>query len=325
MAEIASNSDHITQHGGAGTGFGGLVGFAKAAADELRARVLRVLQDESYGVLELCRILDVGQPTLSHHLKVLFQAGLVSKRREGNTIFYRRAPVRSDLHRALLQAIDDMPLGVDESARVDDVHADRRRSSEAFFAEHAEAFAGNQARICEAAVYAGSVMDVVQRLELGTGAALEIGPGDGELLELLAGHFRQVIGIDSTREMLDRCAGRARALANVQLKHRDVADLPARPGYQLVVAAMVVHHQASPQRFFHHVRRLLRRQGVLIVAELCRHDHEWARSACGDVWLGFEPEELTEWARNAGLEAGESQFLAQKNGFRVQIHTYHDT
>lgn len=302
--------------------FGPLVCFTKAVADELRATVLRVLKDDSFGVLELCGILDAAQPALSHHLKVLYQAGLVLKRRDGNTIYYRRAPAADTLHAALLDAIDRIALEPGQAGRMDQVHAGRRRSSEAFFAAHAEAFASNQARICEAGVYAGSVLQAVARLGLGTGMALEIGPGDGELLEALAGRFRRVVGIDSSARMLERCAARAGELGNVRLLHCDLAELPDRPRYQLAVAAMVLHHQPSPQRFFQQVQAHLSRDGVLVVAELCRHDHDWARAACGDLWLGFEPEELADWAAGAGLQAGDSEFLAQKNGFRVQIHTY---
>lgn len=296
---------------------------AKAVADPLRANVMRVLKEESYGVLELCRILDTAQPALSHHLKVLHRAGLVARRREGNTIFYRRAPAPSAFHGALLTAIDQVDLPSAQSRRIDAVHAERSRRSEAFFAEHADDFARNQARISEAGVYATSVLEVVDRLGLGDGHALEIGPGDGELLSPLADRFRDVTGIDRARGMLARCAERVAGRPNARLVHRDFAELPERPRYQLVLAAMVVHHQPSPQRFFRHAARLLRRDGVLIVVELTRHDHEWARSACGDLWLGFEPGELAEWAANARLEPGESQFLAQRNGFRIQIHTYH--
>jgi DNA-binding transcriptional ArsR family regulator len=61
----------------------------KALADSLRLQILRLLKNESFGVLELCRILDIRQSALSHHLKVLFTACLVSTRREGNSIFYQ--------------------------------------------------------------------------------------------------------------------------------------------------------------------------------------------------------------------------------------------
>lgn len=302
--------------------FAPIVAAAKAVADGVRANVLRVLKDESYGVMELCRILDTPQPALSHHLKVLHQAGLVVRRREGNTLFYRRAPAPGAMHTALLAAIDQVAVPEAQMQRIDAVHQARSERSEDFFAAHADDFASNQARISEVSVYAGSVMDIIDRHRLGNGTALEIGPGDGELLAPLAERFDEVVGIDSSRSMLERSTERAGGLDNVRLRHRDFADLPPRPRYQVVVAAMVVHHVPSPQRFFRQAQRLLRRGGALVVVELCRHDQEWARDACGDLWLGFEPGELAEWAENAGFTAGESQFLAQKNGFRIQIHTY---
>jgi 2-polyprenyl-3-methyl-5-hydroxy-6-metoxy-1,4-benzoquinol methylase len=299
-----------------------VVTAAKAVADPLRANVLRLLKDESYGVLELCRLVEIPQPALSHHLKVLHQAGLVARRREGNTIFYRRAPAPGALHRALYQAIDAAELPLAQRARVDDVHRERSCRSEAFFADHAEHFSTQQARISEASVYVPSVLEIVERLRLGTGHALEIGPGEGELLRPLAERFDRVTGIDSARTMLEQSAGRVADLDNVRLVHADVASLRERGDYQLVVAAMVVHHLPSPQRFFHQARRLLTPDGVLIVVELCRHEHQWAHTACGDLWLGFEATELAQWAANAGFGSGETQFLAQKNGFRIQIHSY---
>ena len=68
-----------------------LAALCKASGDELRLNVLRALANDSFGVLELAQIFDVGQSGMSHHLKVLAQAELVATRREGNAIFYRRA------------------------------------------------------------------------------------------------------------------------------------------------------------------------------------------------------------------------------------------
>ncbi len=303
-------------------GFDAVVSAAKALADPLRANVLRILKDDSYGVLELCRIVDAAQPALSHHLKVLHRAGLVVRRREGNSIFYRRAPSPPPTRAALLDAVDEVSLPAEQHERIDAVHAERRARSNAFFAAHADDFASNQARISEVGVYAASVLDTVDRLGLAAGAALEVGPGDGELLAALAERFDRVVGVDSASAMLDLTSGRLEGLDNVRLLHQDFLSLPARPDYRFVMAAMVVHHQASPQQFFRHAARLLESRGVLMVVELCRHDHEWAKTACGDIWLGFEPEELEAWATNAGLAAGETQYLAQKNGFRIQIHTF---
>jgi DNA-binding transcriptional ArsR family regulator len=322
MTHTSGNREASAADASGAQPFASVVAAAKAVADELRANVMRLLKDESYGVLELCRLLETPQPALSHHLKVLSRAGLVARRREGNTVFYRRAPAPSPLHKALLEAIDAIDLPAAQRLRVEAVHQARSRRCEAFFAEHAERFSTHQARICEAAVYVPSVIEIIDRLGLGSGQALEIGPGEGELLRPLAERFCEVVAIDSSLGMLDRSAQRLTDLTNIRFLHRDVATLPERPRYQLVAAAMVVHHLPSPQRFFRQARRLLQPDGLLVVVELCRHEHEWAHEACGDLWLGFEAAELAQWAANAGFAPGETQFLAQKNGFRIQIHTY---
>jgi ubiquinone/menaquinone biosynthesis C-methylase UbiE/DNA-binding transcriptional ArsR family regulator len=295
---------------------------AKALADSLRVNVMRLLKEESYGVLELCRVLEMPQPALSHHLKVLHQAGLVARRREGNTIFYRRAPALSPLHKALLEVVDALDLPGPQRLRIEAVHEARSRRCEAFFAEHAERFGTQQARICEAGVYVPSVIEIIDRFGLGSGRALEIGPGQGELLRPLAERFCDVVAIDSSRGMLDQSARRVIEFTNIRFLHRDVATLPERANFQLVAAAMVVHHLPSPQRFFRQARRLLQPDGLLVVVELCRHEQEWAHDACGDLWLGFDAAEIAQWAANAGFGPGETQFLAQKNGFRIQIHAY---
>ena len=58
------------------------------------------------------------------------------------------------------------------------------------------------------------------------------------------------------------------------------------------------------------VAAALKPGGVLLLTDLCAHDQAWTREACGDLWLGFEPEELARWAADAGLAQGESVYLA---------------
>ena len=64
-------------------GYENLSRLCRAAGDPLRLEILRSLARDSYGVLELCRIFGMRQPAMSHHLKVLAEAGLVYRRGEG--------------------------------------------------------------------------------------------------------------------------------------------------------------------------------------------------------------------------------------------------
>lgn len=311
-----------------------LLAETRALADRVRLSVLRVLRSDSYGVLELCAILEVAQPALSHHLKILFEARLVAKRREGSTIFYRRAPAQGEVRRAFFSAIDAAPLAPETLARVDRVHAERDRRSIAFFAQYATDFQARQALIAEAGVYVPNVLELLDRTDQrslpagGSDAAmtaLEIGPGDGALLRRLADRFSYVVGIDNEPAMLERCAPIAAECTNVRLLNRDFTALPSIARYRVIVAAMVIHHMASPARVFQYAERLLSDGGLFVVVELCRHAHTWVHEACGDLWLGFEPEELIVWADEAGLAHAESQFVAQRNGFQIQIHGFRKT
>jgi ArsR family transcriptional regulator len=111
------------------------------------------------------------------------------------------------------------------------------------------------------------------------------------------------------------------AAKNVSLRLKDFESLKT-PRQDLILFAMVLHHAASPRRFFEHASRLLNDRGLLVVVELITHDQEWAKSACGDIWLGFDPVDLDDWAQEVGLTAGASQYLAQRNGFRIQFRSY---
>ena len=162
-----------------------LAALCKAGGDPLRLNVLRALANDSFGVLELAQIFAIGQSGMSHHLKVLSQAGLVATRREGNAIFYRRAIAQGDrlggtLHGALLEEVDALHLPPDVQARIAEVHAQREAVSREFFARSAEKFQAQQDLIAGLPQYRDSVLALLDALNLPAGAcALEVGPGDG--------------------------------------------------------------------------------------------------------------------------------------------------
>jgi ArsR family transcriptional regulator len=69
-----------------------LVLVAKAMADPTRVRILHALRGRDLCVCELCDALEVTQSTISTHLQVIRDAGLVRTRKEGKWIYYAPAP-----------------------------------------------------------------------------------------------------------------------------------------------------------------------------------------------------------------------------------------
>jgi len=304
--------------------------LCKAAGDPLRMGVLRVLRHDAFGVLELCHIFAIRQPAMSHHLKVLATAGLVVTRREGASIYYRRAFGGGDqlsvLRQQLLSQVDNCDLPNEVVGRLEEVQQNRAARSRLFFHQHAMEFRKQQDLIASYGLYGTSVLNLLDTVRSkNSQVALEVGPGEGELLVDLSSRFPRVVALDNAPEMLERAHAltRQNGLGNIDFVLGDTASGVAKGLMADVITLnMVLHHTPSPAGVMVQLGQLLNASGSLIVTELCSHDQDWVRTACGDLWLGFEAEELTAWAQAAGLEEGESLYLAQRNGFRIQIRHF---
>ncbi|MBI6900070.1 metalloregulator ArsR/SmtB family transcription factor [Pseudomonas putida] len=306
-----------------------LAALCKAGGDPLRLNVLRALANDSFGVLELAQIFDIGQSGMSHHLKVLAQAELVATRREGNAIFYRRALPDSQrlggrLHSALLEEVDDLALPQEVQARIAQVQQRRAATSQDFFLRVEEKFRAQQDLIAGLPQYRESLLALLDKLSFEAGAsALEVGPGDGGFLPDLARRFEQVTAMDNSPTMLElaRQVCERNELSNVNLQLADAlgaTDVEA----DCVVLNMVLHHFSDPAQALRLLARRVKAGGSLLVTELCSHDQGWAREACGDLWLGFEQDDLARWANAAGLAPGDSLYVGLRNGFQIQVRHF---
>ena len=304
-----------------------LTALCKALADNLRLKILRLLKSESFGVLELCHILDIKQSALSHHLKILSTADLVTTRREGNSIFYRRvllviADPFITIKRSLFENIDLIPLPDEQLERIQFIHLERSQLSLNFFNRNADKFREKQGLITEFPHYAKNLLDLVDGLAPDTKkTVMEVGPGEGALLEQLAGQFHRVIAVDNSKEMLERaknCIASAQH-TNVQFILGDTAVAKKKNHSDLLILNMVLHHISSPAKTFKEASEILNPGGSLLIVDLCPHDQDWVRESCGDIWLGFDETDLCLWADKAGLSTDQSLFLGLRNGFQIQM------
>ncbi len=311
--------------------FAGLAHLLKGGGDPLRLAILQVLGLGSFGVLELGEIFGQKQPAISHHLKVLAQAGLVTARREGNAMFYRRALPQGDdpaspVQEALFAILDAMPQAAEASANIERVRTERAESCRAFFTRHAEDFRERQDLIAEYRQYADGARDLLLAAQLPpTAEVLEVGPGAGEYLAELAGRYAKVWGFDISEGLLSKAKARidTDGLTNVTLVAGDTNAALARGLLvDAVVFNMVLHHVPSPADMFRDAAKLLKPGGVMLVTDLSRHEQDWVRAHCGDLWQGFDDAELDRWARAAGFVAGNSFYLGLRNGFQVLFRSF---
>src|SRR5262245_21554134 len=120
--------------------FADLNAVLKAAGEATRLRVLALLAEAELTVSDLTEILRQSQPRISRHLKLLADAGLVERFREGSWAFFRMADraVAADVARGVLARLDPAdPVIVRDRERLAAVRAARAAAAQAYFRAHA--------------------------------------------------------------------------------------------------------------------------------------------------------------------------------------------
>ncbi len=299
--------------------------FFKAISDATRLTILQVLGTGAFGVLELAEMLDVKQSGMSHHLKILAKAGWVDSRREGNTIFYRRSLGNAlAVQQQIFRELDATQLPESVQAQQQRIRQERLAAARQFFVENAQEFELYQERIVLFEDYGPEALQLLDSLNSAKqSSVLEVGPGKGEFLKALAQRFDRVTGIDISPAMLEQAREHIAGAENVTLCEGSTEGLlKDEQRFDLIIYNMVLHHVPMPEGEIAQCAKLLNPNGRLIITDLCHHDQEWAREQCGDQWLGFEPEELHQWADRQGLKREQTRFLALRNGFQVQTQVY---
>ena len=252
-------------------------------------------------------------------------------RPEMSVVDYLRQRFRSLLEDTLVQQrllvdIDRLALCEPTQQRLSLVQQERAEASQQFFAANATKFREHQDLIARFSVYADHVQTLFSRA-CGDQhmSVLEVGPGEGELLPALSQQFTQVVALDNSAIMLQSAQNLAtkQQLKNIQF-HLGDTKLLARENIctDCIVINMVLHHTPEPPDIFFDLAQALNPRGVLVITDLCSHQQQWARESCGDLWLGFEPQDFSDWAQAAGLGEGQSEYFALRNGFQVQIRQF---
>lgn len=303
----------------------------KACGDPLRVKILQVLQCDTFGVLELTQLFDTKQSGMSHHLKVLSKEGLVETQREGNAIFYRRPftlQAKHDQHaiEQLFSLIDRFPLSDALSTQIANIRKQRAIQSQIFFEKNTERFQAQQELIADHDQYANASLELLNNSNFSSVATvLEIGPGEGLFLKPLSVSFSTVIALDNSENMLNKAQKFAKneGLTNIQFYLGDTKFFSAKPQkVEAIVMNMVLHHVPAPAQIFYDVYDMLKPEGVFVLCDLSHHDQEWSKESCGDVWLGFETQELSTWAERAGFKEIKSVYIGLRNGFQVQLRKF---
>lgn len=279
----------------------------KAAAEPTRLRLLALCAHAELTVTELTQILGQSQPRVSRHLKLLCDAGLLERHREGTWAYYRLASAAAggDLAKSLVDLItegDDEVLNRDLE-RLETIKQTRARAAADYFRRNAERWD----EIRSLYVAESQVEDAVLRI-IGPRQVrdfLDIGTGTGRMLEILAPRIERGVGIDLSHDMLRvaRANLERAGYRHCQVRHGDMYNLqvPASE-FDLAVVHQVLHYAEEPASVIEEAARALRPGGLLIIVDFSAHEEQFLREEHKHRWLGFEETEVAGWCLGAGLE-----------------------
>src|SRR5262245_8907079 len=277
----------------------------QALADPTRLRILALLRIMELSVGELAQILGQSQPRVSRHLKILSDAGVLERRKEGSWVFLTLTDAgRVEPMFALIDSWADGPtrsLFASDATRTETIRAERAEAANRYFAGHAEVW--DQIRSLHVAE--SEVERSIDRA-LGLdplGRLVDIGTGTGRMIELFGPRSSQAIGIDRSSEMLRLARVKLEAAGIVSsLRQGDMYALPlADETADSVIIHQVLHYAHSPASAIAEAARVLAPGGTLLVVDFAAHDREELRTSDAHIRLGFDDEVMAAWFASAGL------------------------
>jgi ArsR family transcriptional regulator len=283
-----------------------LLAALRAAAEPTRLRLLVLCAHGELTVTELTRILGQSQPRVSRHLKLLCEAGLLDRFREGSWAFYRlnRSGPASCLARQLVTACDenDPTIALDRQ-RLTAVKRQRADLASAYFRDNAARWDRIRSLHIDEREVEAALVEIIAGAD--PRDLLDIGTGTGRMLEVLAPRVERGLGIDQSREML--------SVARVNLERAGLDNGAVRLGdmyrlalpdasFDAVVIHQVLHYADRPAAAIAEAARVLRPNGILVLVDFAPHALEYLREEHAHRRLGFADAEIAEWCRNAGLD-----------------------
>jgi ubiquinone/menaquinone biosynthesis C-methylase UbiE len=285
----------------------------RAAGETTRLRILALLAEAELTVSDLTDILRQSQPRISRHLKLLAEAGLVERFREGSWAFFRLGERSGGaaLAHELIERLDssDATIARDRE-RLAAVRASRASAALDYFNQHAAEWD----RIRKLHVADASVEDTIRTAlaDRPFRSLLDLGTGTGRMLELFGPHIERGLGLDLSHDML--ALARARldraGLRHCSVRQGDIYDLALpRDSFDVVIIHQVLHFLDDSLRAITAAARVLRPGGRLLVVDFAPHVLEFLRDEHAHRRLGFAPETVKQWLTAAGLDFVEQKTL----------------
>lgn len=285
----------------------------RAVAEPTRLRLLALCAHAELTVTELTQILGQSQPRVSRHLKLLVEAGLLDRFREGTWAFYRMSETQAcaTLGRTIVDLIPENDSTISRDLqRLEAVQTAKAKQAADYFRINAARWDQIRFLHIDDAEIERAMLTLLSPDDVGE--LLDIGTGTGRMLIVYGDQAVRAVGIDLSREMLSvaRVNLERAGLRNCQVRLGDMYQLPVvSESFDSVTIHQVLHYADSPADVIAEAARALRPGGRLIVADFVPHHEEALRDEHAHRRLGFSDEEISSWLQRAKLIPEDAVYL----------------
>lgn len=274
----------------------------RSLADLTRLRIVELVRRMELSIGELADVLGQSQPRVSRHVKILCEAGVIRRHKEGAWVFLTLgaaghvAPVVAGLELWGGGAVDR------DIARLADVRGQRAAAANAWFDAHAAEWDRLRAlHVADAEVEAAMLAALGAR---SVGRLLDVGTGTGRMIELIGPRAAAATGVDLSPEMLRLARGKvdAAGLGHAEVRMGDMGALPfGDASFDTVLLHQVLHFAQAPGEVLGECARVLAPGGRLLIADFAPHSREELRQRHAHARLGFADGAMLAWLDAAGL------------------------
>ena len=279
-----------------------LLGVLRACGEPTRLRIVALAARGAFCVMELTEILGQSQPRLSRHLRLLCEAGVLERVREGANVWFGLPPEADIVHEMLARLPEDDPVLAADRRAAARVLAERARVASESFRRAGADWDEVKALALPAAEIEAALMSLLPGR---VGRALDMGTGTGRMLEVLAPRLQAGLGVDASRSMLALARARLAkpGLGHLSVRQADMYSLPLPRSFDLVLMHMVLHYAEDPAAAVAEAARMVVPGGMLVVVDLAPHDRAVVADRSAHRWPGFDDETMAGLLHLAGLRS----------------------
>lgn len=302
-----------------------LLNIMRALADPTRLRIVFLMMRLELSVGELVQILGQSQPRVSRHVRILDEASILERRKEGSWVFMRPGPVLAEGKLApLFASVDPTQAKAFQRdlLKLEEVRAARTDMAAAYFAAHADEWDSLRSLHVAESEVEEAIRNVLHASSLGK--VLDVGTGTGRMMELFAADASHFVAVDNSTEMLRLARAKLGNLDSAVASKVDImlGDFNALPfddkEFDTVLFHQVLHYAQDPEGVIAEAARVLAPGGRLVIVDFATHEREELRTVHAHARLGFA-DDLIERAFDANNVPMTQQLALDGGALAVKV------